>query len=340
MTKFRRKKLHEEKTWNTSCLLSFQIIFNSVTLGPPSSSDQSRFSPEKHPVCKEGYVTLNEPDRPATAGHWCGHDWGQAVFFSETSRVTLTLSLLNVPSNPGTFAFDFRLTYKVLRKVDAIVRYGPPSRPYFRGQLVPGTFCSLTFNSCDKSRCALQSPNFPGLYPRNVTCYYAIRALRSPEGHRPVIQLEQPKDHMIFVRNKAVSKKNAFVPGGYSESGGLSGSILGSSGQFDPSSGGKGRTDELTIGDDCDATSDHVIIYDGYTIRDPVLLKFCGGGRFPTITSSGNSLLMEFYSAPTDYLLQNNINTAIQVSTINHLFPLYHTHFSHIYSNIFIYSPV
>jgi hypothetical protein len=251
-----------------------------------------------------------EPDRPATAGHWCGHDWGQAVFFSETSRVTLTLSLFNVPATPGTFAFDFRLTYKFLRKIDASVRYGPPSRPFWRGQLLPGTFCSLIFNSCDKLRCALQTPNFPGLYPRNVTCYYAIRQLNAPVGHRSVIQLEQLKDHMIFVRNKAVSKKNAFLPGGYSESGGLGSS----SGSADPSLGGKGRLDELSIGEECDSSSDHVTIYDGYTIRDPVLLKFCGGGKFPTITSSGNELLMEFYSAPTDYLLQNNMYTAIQVN--------------------------
>lgn len=160
--------------------MGLQLVFNSVTLGPPSSSDQDRFQPDKSPACKEGHVTLNEPDRPATAGHWCGTDWGQAVFFSETSRVTLTLSLFNVPASPGTFAFDFRLTYKFLRKIDATVRYGQPTRPYYRGQLLPGTFCSLIFNSCDKARCALQTPNFPGIYPRNVTCYYAIRQLNAP----------------------------------------------------------------------------------------------------------------------------------------------------------------
>lgn len=136
------------------------------------------------------------------------------------------------------------------------------------------------------------------------------------QGHRAVIQLGQDKDHMIFIRNRAVSKKNAFVPGGYSESGGLStGTLLGGS---DSSLGGKSRMDELTVGEECDTSSDHVTIYDGYTIRDPVLLRFCGGGKFPTIISSGNELLIEFYSAPTDYLLQNTVHgMAIQVSRVS-----------------------
>lgn len=258
-------------------------------------------------MCNEGHVTLTEPDRPTTAGHWCGQGWGQAVFFSETQRVTLTLSLFSIPVNPGTFAFDFQLSYKFLRKKDSTVRYGLPSRPFQRGQLISGTVCSLLFQSCDKDRCALQTPNFPGLYPRNVTCFYGITQDNAPAGHRAVIRLKQDKEHLIYVRNRLAAKKAGYPMGGY----GVSSSSGMSSGS--DSSSGKGQTQDVAVGEDCDTTSDHVTIYDGYTIRDPVLLRFCGGGKLPTVTSSGNQMLMVFHSAPTDYLMQNIPPTPVQV---------------------------
>lgn len=57
-------------------------------------------------------------------------------------QVTLALSMFSSLSSSSSssstnFAFDFRLTYKFLRKEDSFVRYGPQSRPYFRGQLLP-----------------------------------------------------------------------------------------------------------------------------------------------------------------------------------------------------------
>lgn len=40
-------------------------------------------------------------------------------------------------------------------------------------------------------------------------------------------------------------------------------------------------------------------IYDGYTTRDPVILKFCGGGEaVPEAVSSGPELLVEFTTSP------------------------------------------
>lgn len=46
---------------------------------------------------------------------------------------------------------------------------------YYLGDLIHGTYCSRIFSNCDKKICRLQSPNFPGTYPRNLTCYYAVR---------------------------------------------------------------------------------------------------------------------------------------------------------------------
>lgn len=40
-------------------------------------------------------------------------------------------------------------------------------------------------------------------------------------------------------------------------------------------------------------------VYDGYTTRDPIILKFCGGGQaVPAAVSSGPELLVEFSTSP------------------------------------------
>lgn len=45
---------------------------------------------------------------------------------------------------------------------------------------------------------------------------------------------------------------------------------------------------------------DYITIFDGYTTRDPVILKFCGGGGdgLPAAISSGPELLVEFVTSP------------------------------------------
>lgn len=49
---------------------------------------------------------------------------------------------------------------------------------------------------------------------------------------------------------------------------------------------------------------DYVTIYDGYTTRDPILLKFCGGGsELPEVVSSGPEILVEFSTSPFGTML-------------------------------------
>lgn len=63
-------------------------------------------------------------------------------------------------------------------------------------------------------------------------------------------------------------------------------------------------------------TQDYVTIYDGYTTRDPVVLKFCGGGQSvqPT-TSSGPELLVEFTTSP--YGTFNNLQQEANLQAFN-----------------------
>uniref|UniRef100_A0A182YNW7 DUF7805 domain-containing protein n=1 Tax=Anopheles stephensi TaxID=30069 RepID=A0A182YNW7_ANOST len=44
---------------------------------------------------------------------------------------------------------------------------------------------------------------------------------------------------------------------------------------------------------------DYITVYDGYTTRDPIILKICGGGQaIPQAISSGPELLVEFTTSP------------------------------------------
>lgn len=62
---------------------------------------------------------------------------------------------------------------------------------------------------------------------------------------------------------------------------------------------GTASTRELKVWNACDDVQDYVTVYDGYTTRDPVILKFCGGGEaVPEAISSGHELLVEFSTSP------------------------------------------
>lgn len=57
---------------------------------------------------------------------------------------------------------------------------------YYLGKLIQGTYCSRVFSDCEKRACRMQSPNYPGIYPRNLTCFYAVRQVskRNKQKHK------------------------------------------------------------------------------------------------------------------------------------------------------------
>ncbi|XP_059613973.1 uncharacterized protein LOC132260076 [Phlebotomus argentipes] len=170
---------------------------------------------------------------------------------------------------------------------------------YYLGKLIQGTYCSRIFSSCDKKICRLQSPNFPGVYPRNLTCYYAIRQQEVPPGKHAMIIVKQPKGNLIWISTQtpiAVTKKNDKE-------------------KFTP---------QIKTWQECDhvqdtdnpkwKSTDYITIYDGYTTRDPVILKFCGGGQsVPPSISSGPELLVEFTTSPYGTF----INTPPNMNALN-----------------------
>lgn len=45
-------------------------------------------------------------------------------------------------------------------------RFGALEAPLERGAVSPGTYCTRTYEECHRKPCKLQSPNYPGMYPR------------------------------------------------------------------------------------------------------------------------------------------------------------------------------
>ncbi|XP_013139476.1 PREDICTED: uncharacterized protein LOC106104080 [Papilio polytes] len=280
-----------------------QVLFDSFTLG--------RFTSFTEDGCPDGYMQIQEASRPQVGGSWCGTSWGPSIYYSETKSITLIIRLLHLSKEQNNYNFDFRMAYKVLRKEYATVRYGgsPPSeRPFFKlrplpptlnisrndeinvarprnleyylGDLISGTYCSRIFSDCDRKKCRLQSPNYPGVYPRNLTCYYAVRQHEVPQGKHALIIVKQPNGQLVSIRSQKALYATA-----------------------QQERGNNGR--ELKFWQQCDEVQDYVTVYDGYTTRDPVILRFCGGGvAVPEAISSGPELLVEFTTSPFGTFLQ------------------------------------
>lgn len=139
----------------------------------------------------------------------------------------MVIQLLKLSKDTSGYNFDIRIDYKMLMKDSAVMRFGgatpspydpdrdenitvkyhlppPTSSPkYHLGDLIAGTYCSRIFSDCNEKACRLQSPNFPGVYPRNLTCYYAVRQHQVPPGKHALISVRQPKGQLIAIRSTA-----------------------------------------------------------------------------------------------------------------------------------------
>lgn len=77
------------------------------------------------------------------------------------------------------------------------------SDSYYLGNRIGMTYCSRMFSDCDDKDCRLQSPNFPGVYPRNMTCYYAVRQQTVPPGKHAIISVYQDEGQMVNIRSQS-----------------------------------------------------------------------------------------------------------------------------------------
>ncbi|CAG9863463.1 unnamed protein product, partial [Phyllotreta striolata] len=215
--------------------------------------------------CPDGAVSIQESNRPSTGGEWCGSAWGYSVYYSETSSVNLTLILskLNQEQNSGN-KFEFKLTYKFLKLSDARIRYGNSTQRSYRGKLSAGTFCDRLLEGCSRRTCRIQSPNYPGIYQRNVSCSYRVRERNVPQGKHALIAVRQANFHY----KEHVAK-------------------------FDGGDRGFRTLDQ------CNMMQDYIEILDGWGPSAITLAHLCSGETIPQIISSGPELLVKFHTSPS-----------------------------------------
>ncbi|VVC45158.1 CUB domain,Low-density lipoprotein (LDL) receptor class A repeat,Low-density lipoprotein (LDL) [Cinara cedri] len=237
-----------------------QLTFDTFTVG--------KFVSYTLDGCPDGYMSIRESQLPDTGGQWCGSAWGFTVYYSETRSINLTLTLSKLSEQGIGYNFDFKLSYKYLKKSDAHLRYGNSTFQTWRGQMITGSYCDRILDQCDRKLCRVQSPNFPGAYPRNVTCYYRIEQRTVPKNKRALIVVRQPNAHKIHIKDQVIN--------------------------YDRSQ----RT--LRVWDQCNVIQDYLTVYDGSLATDPVLVRLCGGDAVPDIVSSGPNMLLEFHTSAFD----------------------------------------
>ncbi|XP_071036230.1 uncharacterized protein [Parasteatoda tepidariorum] len=209
-------------------------------------------------------------------GEFCGSMIERSVtFFSQGSNVSVTAVVPSRASIPST-SFGLYLTYRFLKRRPS----DEDRQSVFLGHQMPGTYCDREFFDCHYSRrCRIRTPNFPGFYPRNISCNYYIRHLKTPEGYSAKIVISQVNDYKISVpTGRATSTTST----------------------------------SFLLSTDC-ISGDSVRIYDGYSVRSPQLLEFCGSGALPEIVSSGNEMLVQIKSAPYQYLSNSRVEIEVSV---------------------------
>ncbi|XP_038223348.1 uncharacterized protein LOC119840707, partial [Zerene cesonia] len=215
--------------------------------------------------CPDGYMQLSELGRPFTGGSWCGAAEGVALYYSETATVTVSVKLFRARLGEP---FGFKLRYKFLAQRDAIVRFGALEAPLERGAVSPGTYCTRTYEECHRKPCRLQSPNYPGMYPRNVTCYWSLRQKDIPTCKHAMISVRQEHSHKMQIKRS------------------ISMASLNKTGRA------------VRAWRECTGERDRLIFYDGASTDDPVLVEYCGGDWLPPVTSRGPEMLVAFHSSP------------------------------------------
>ncbi|XP_019867043.1 uncharacterized protein LOC109596034 [Aethina tumida] len=224
--------------------------------------------------CEGGYMQIVDGNAKTDVsnrkepGMFCGESEQPQTFMSETSFVKVVFHSENF-TDQTYFSFDTRAEQQLV----VYLRYGqhPELYPNRRGEVVQGSYCERMFRDCRLQTCYVQSPAYPGVYPRNLHCRYYLNT------RLPFIKL--------YIENEEFN-----IDGQRCEN------IM--TCPMRPISSGQ---------ENC--PYDYIKIYDGKNEFSPVIGTFCGMGKFPySIIGTSQDLFVEFVSSPAGPLLNTGFH--------------------------------
>lgn len=235
--------------------------------------------------CSGAYMQIVERNvQASSSGGWCGQAVSIPVYYSETNNLTVLLTMVARDDDVDT-RFKFALKFRYLSKQDAVTRYGPSYAQFHRGEWIPSSVCDRSFQDCDSQPCKVHSPNFPGLYPRNVTCLFRVTQRTIPRGKHAFVVVQQRNEDKLGVKDDQSADGSLEIA-------------------F--------RQDKkLLFGDSC--SHDYIKVYDGADVSSPVLAKFCRSGALTPIVSSGPEMVIEFHTTTYDLLDMYSFELDVEV---------------------------
>ncbi|XP_054707946.1 uncharacterized protein LOC129217642 [Uloborus diversus] len=237
-------------------------------------------------------LTVNlEPDFGLFCGSLISSNLGVS-FYSTGNNVTLSVHLpprstVGTTSMMGS-SFGLYLTYRFLYSSSAKAPIDNEASVHL-GNPVANTYCDKAFVNCDRKRCLIRSPNFPGLYLRNFTCNYYLRQDHIPYGKRAQIVVSQPNEYKISVNTGSSVMRLDPRKSRNQGSGGLSSDCAG---------------DVVRIFDKINSESNGGRL---------LLTEFCESGALSDVVSSGPEMLVQLYSAPANLLYESRLELEIRV---------------------------
>ncbi|XP_076240876.1 uncharacterized protein LOC143183250 [Calliopsis andreniformis] len=225
-------------------------------------------------TCSGGYLQIvdgnarTEVNNRKDPGVYCGESEQPQTFISETSFVRVIFHADNF-TDQTYFSFDSRAE----QPYEVYLRYGqhPELYPNRRGEIVPGSYCERVYKDCRLQTCYVQSPAYPGIYPRALHCKYWLNT------RLPFIKL--------YIENEEFN-----IDGQRCEN------IM--TCPMRPISSGSEH-----------CPYDYIRVYDGKNETSPVIGTFCGMGKFPySIIGTSEDLYVEFVSSPAGPLLNTGFH--------------------------------
>lgn len=239
------------------------VRFTRLRIGIPAEDRRKCIG--GHLQIVDGYRDSNETNRNSP-GFYCGEIDSPKFFVSETPYVKIVFHANN-------YGHDTYLQFdaNVEQQSEVHARYGQYAQlyPHRRGSPIPGTYCQRKYHDCSPGRCFVQSPGFPGIYPRNLHCKYHLRVSQSLVGlDLTTFDVDGLRcDNLLMCFPRPVTRNQ----------------------------------------DEC--PYDYVRVYDGASEDNSLIVTLCGRGRLKSnIIASGPEMLVVFVSSPAGPLLNTGFH--------------------------------